>query len=389
MRRRFMSSKNMGTDASVPMYIEALTDNVTVSLSTNDVEYSLDGNTWQTLSAGTTSPSINTGDCIYFKGTLTPNSSTGVGTFTISENCNVGGNVMSLLFGDDFIEQTDLTGKNYAFYKLFYNCKTIQSAKKLVLPATTLDTYCYAYMFQVCASLTQAPELPATTLAEGCYKYMFQGCISLTQAPELPVTTLAEGCYAYMFYGCTGLTQAPELPATILANNCYFRMFSGCTGLTQAPVLPATTLASYCYNGMFYNCTGLTQAPELPITILANNCYAYMFYGCTGLTQAPELPATTLAEYCYSYMFQKCTSLTQAPELPAATLVKYCYTYMFNGCKNLNYIKMLATDISASRCLFNWVSSVSSLGTFVKSKDATWSVTGQSGIPSGWTVETV
>ena len=50
---------------------------------------------------------------------------------------------------------------------------------------------------------------------------------------------------------------------------------------------------------------------------------------------------------------------------------------------------MLATDISASRCLFNWVSSVSSLGTFVKSKDATWSVTGQSGIPSGWTVETV
>ena len=114
-----------------------------------------------------------------------------------------------------------------------------------------------------------------------------------------------------------------------------------------------------------------------------------MFYGCTGLTQAPELPATTLAEYCYSYMFQKCTSLTQAPELPAATLVKYCYTYMFNGCKNLNYIKMLATDISASRCLFNWVSSVSSLGTFVKSKDATWSVTGQSGIPSGWTVETV
>ena len=50
---------------------------------------------------------------------------------------------------------------------------------------------------------------------------------------------------------------------------------------------------------------------------------------------------------------------------------------------------MLATDIIASSCLYNWVSGVASSGTFVKSKDATWSVTGNSGIPSGWTVETV
>jgi hypothetical protein len=36
----------------------------------------------------------------------------------------------------------------------------------------------------------------------------------------------------------------------------------------------------------------------------------------------------------------------------------------------------------------NWVSGVSSTGTFVKNAAATWDVTGVNGIPSGWTVET-
>jgi hypothetical protein len=85
-------------------------------------------------------------------------------------------------------------------------------------------------------------------------------------------------------------------------------------------------------------------------------------------------------------MFYGCTSLTSAPELPATTLASSCYYYMFCGCKSLNYIKMLATDISADNCLFNWVSGVASTGTFVKHPDMNSLPTGVSGIPSGWTV---
>ena len=47
---------------------------------------------------------------------------------------------------------------------------------------------------------------------------------------------------------------------------------------------------------------------------------------------------------------------------------------------------MLATDISASSCLSNWVNGVASTGTFVKNPAMTSLTTGQSGIPSGWTV---
>lgn len=87
-------------------------------------------------------------------------------------------------------------------------------------------------------------------------------------------------------------------------------------------------------------------------------------------------------------MFQGCTSLTVAPELPATTLVNGCYQYMFSNCANLNYIKCLATDISAPTCLNGWTNGVSSTGTFVKAAGVTYP-TGTSGIPSGWTVEEI
>ena len=86
---------------------------------------------------------------------------------------------------------------------------------------------------------------------------MFINCSSLTSAPALPATTLASYCYSYMFHGCTSLTTAPELPATKLANYCYASMFQGCTSLSTAPELPATTLTSYCYQNMFSGCTNL------------------------------------------------------------------------------------------------------------------------------------
>jgi len=70
-------------------------------------------------------------------------------------------------------------------------------------------------------------------------------------------------------------------------------------------------------------------------------------------------------------------------------LADSCYNYMFYVCSKLNHITMLATDISASNCLYYWVSGVASSGTFVKNSAATWDRTGVSGIPSGWTVEKI
>ena len=383
------------------------------------IEYKLNDGEWTSIKSNTGSlaPTItvNSGDKLQFRGN---NSQYATDSYYNSFSGSTAsfeaeGNIMSLIYGDEFKNNLTISS-TYAFAGLFKKCTNLVSAENLILPATTLTSYCYQEMFNDCTSLTTAPALPATTLANYCYQNMFYKCTSLTTAPALPARTLANYCYQSMFYGCTSLTTAPALPATTLAlfcynsmfygctslttapsvlpapaltSNCYSSMFNGCTKLTTAPALPATTLANYCYSSMFNGCTKLTTAPALPATTLANYCYSSMFYGCTSLTTAPALPATTLADGCYNSMFRGCTSLTTAPELPATTLADNCYSSMFMGCTNLNYIKCLATDISATGCTGSWVSGVASTGTFVKASSiASWP-TGTSGIPSGWTVQ--
>ena len=149
-----------------------------------------------------------------------------------------------------------------------------------------------------------------------------------------------------------------------------------------------TSIGAFAF-AILFSGNGVVSAENLilPATTLAESCYQNMFIGCDLLTVAPKLPATTLAYRCYRSMFYYCTSLTKAPELPATTLPIQCYSGMFEGCISLNYIKCLATDISATYCTDDWVNGVASTGTFVKNPDmASWS-TGSNGIPTGWAVQ--
>ena len=206
-------------------------------------------------------------------------------------------------------------------------------------------------------------------------------------------TTISGGtAQCYIYGNIMSLINATDFAsATALTEGAAFqRLFNENTCLLSHPsrklVLPATTLTESCYAYMFANCTGLTTAPELPATTLAGGCYDSMFYYCTSLTTAPALPATTLAVGCYYNMFLGCTGLTTAPELRATTLAVACYANMFAGCSNLNAVTCLATDISATFAIGNWLEGVADTGTFTKAPDTDWP-TGSSGIPEKWTVE--
>ena len=334
-----------GSENTVQIMLE-LADWYEGSDSALTIEKSTDGTTWETMGKTSTTgitATIPANSKLYLRCNTTAwgyydesNEIFSYNYINTTGNCNVGGNIMSLLYGSNFTgnETAFPSGSTYTFYSLFSSNTHLVNASNLLLPAATLTHSCYNNMFHYCTSLTTAPALPATTLAQDCYGNMFDGCKSLTTAPALPATTLAQGCYGNMFMGCTSLATAPELPATTLANACYNWMFRGCTSLTTAPTsLPATTLVDWCYSGMFSNCTSLTTAPELPATRLFNDCYREMFSGCTSL----------------------------------------------------NYIKCLATDISGY-CTYNWVKNVAATGTFVKDLHMFSWTTGNSGIPSKWTV---
>lgn len=372
----------------MPLTIEVLETGV-FNINDGAGKYSINGGEWKTYTnAAERSISVNAGDKVRIVST------TGYGTYAFRGNTiafNVFGNIMSMVYGENFADQTIL--KDSILVGAFSDCTGLVNAENLILPAlsfTTSANYPYREMFKGCTNLIKGPKLlPATALVKNCYERMFQDCTSLATAPELPATELANNCYSLMFAGCTSLTTAPELPATTLARACYSSMFWNCTSLTTAPELPATELAEACYSSMFQGCTSLTTAPVLNAISVPDQSYRSMFYGCTSLATAPELPATILGVLSYGDMFSNCTSLTQAPELPESTNVdvftKGSYQGMFSYCSNLRSIKCLATSIGKYN-FNNWVNGVASTGTFVKHPDATWP-TGTSGIPNGWTVE--
>lgn len=335
------------------------------------ISYSYDGIIWTDNNARSFSIRLVTQQAVYLRkksGTLsyyrTNDGSRSCAHIACSSKMYISGNMASLLGGTNKDYANYLSIGGCGFNGLFSNNKKIDihPEKDLLLPATTLESYCYENLFLNCSKLTKAPMLPALKMAWSCYSNMFAGCESLEIAPALPATTLANYCYESMFRGCTRLTTAPELPAASLSAACYRSMFYECENLRTAPNLPSVTLAEQCYNSMFYGCTSLVSVPE-------------------------ELPATSLTGSCYSYMYYNCKSLKKAPVLPAKTLISGCYFHMFEGCTNLEYMKVLCSPYSGGYTT-SWVEGVPSSGTFVKKASANWP-TGTSGIPAGWTVETV
>ena len=194
------------------------------------ISYSKDKSNWTETVVDNTDQTItipvSNSDNVYLKGVASCwyEASEGCGLhIDSSANINVSGNIMSLLYGDDFKDKTTLQTA-VAFRQLFMNNTHLINVENLILPATTLGPYCYANMFCNCSSLETAPELPATILAYYCYYSMFYGCTSLTTAPELPATDftdLTPYCYFYMFKGCSKLNYVKAMFITDQSLNTY------------------------------------------------------------------------------------------------------------------------------------------------------------------------
>lgn len=337
------------------------------------------------------------------------------------------------------------------------------------LNATTLEQGAYSRMFEGCTSLKTAMEIINATHFNGTWVMdnMFYNCINLENAPILPAKTLNTYCYEKMFYGCAKINYIECHAENATAGNYMSDWVHGVastgtfvknkdaefnignsgipTGWTitdrDAPLTFTSTgnstvslnnvggntpvlyysLDDVTYHQWDYSTinlqdgesvylTGINNANALNsqtkystfvltgsiaasgniMSLLGNNadltqyCFYRLFFGCTSLTTAPELPATELAQYCYSYMFSGCTNLTKTPILPAKTLVSNCYSNMFAGCTSLNTVTIEANNISATGCLSNWLNNVASTGNFKKINTVNYP-TSSSGIPSSWT----
>lgn len=437
LRRRMMMG---GGGVSLPNYLcftalESGTFTFTygqnVAEDSTSVSYSLDGKNWATLTnvSGTevsiTTPTISAGSKVYWKGTnkrmAVGNAANKYSWFSSTGGFDVSGDLQSILYDENFEGNTNTRwGTPYCFYSLFINCTKLVNAGSLWCGARYGNIYFYARMFMGCSSLVSTPTF-AETFNQGVgtnftgytFSEIYKDCTSLVHPNwQFPVVNPGEGVYCRMFQN-TAVTEA-KFPSSDkpLGNYIFSDMYKDCTSLVTVPnELSWTTLLNGCYEGLFNNCTSLTKAPSLPAVALVDRCYGDMFNGCISLVDVPDIRFTSVSAYSMNYMFQNCTSLTKNPvkEFPTSTAI-LCYRSMFSGCTSLedefvlpaetttnycylemfkntkvNYIKALFTNI-ANSSLSSWVQGVPSNGIFVKNINATWTNTGNSGVPDNWTV---
>lgn len=204
-------------------------------------------------------------------------------------------------------------------------------------------------------------------------------------------------CFYRLFMGISLIYDASalRLPAKVIKGAAYYEMFRNCNNMVAGPDIDGTDNSGYGgTTAMFKGCKSLVECPKFSFEKVGSSACREMFMDCYELINPPKiLPATTLADSCYQSMFYSCHKLRFAPELPAKTLVDSCYRMMFADCKELRYVKALFTtniidgtnDTNGTNYTKNWMYGVNTnTGVFVKAVDATWSLSGTSGIPTNW-----
>lgn len=179
----------------------------------------------------------------------------------------------------------------------------------------------------------------------------------------------------------------------------FAQLFSGDTHLISAENLKvvSTTLYQSSFNGIFRDCSNLQKAPDLSIpTTLAQETYSSMFEGCTSMSQPPAvLSATTAVLTSYKRMFcmnrnsKVTTQMTKSPimigNFGSETGVTKDFQ-VFKGNGSLTEVKCFWTNDSGSfGGLSEWMSNVSSSGTFYKRSSQTFQQN-PGGIPTTWTI---
>ena len=199
-------------------YIVAGEDNLKVEFSSTTLSYKLgdDGN-WTKYSANNPI-TLQKDDKVFFK-TEQQNTAWNAdkqkfycykaGSKNTAKNgtFKVGGNIGSLMFGNDYEIAANYTG-SFTFTDFFKGHTNLTDAYDLELPMLKCQASCYKSMFDSCTGLKRGPAiLPATSIADYCYRNMFKGCESLEVAPLLPATNINGNCYQMMFWGCTSLKE--------------------------------------------------------------------------------------------------------------------------------------------------------------------------------------
>lgn len=302
-----------------PFTIESLEDNNTITpISTyvqgNVFYYSTDKTTWTQCNMYSSSPSVslNRGGKLYLKIDLQnstqtykriTNSDSQYFHINATKKYNAMGNIMSLVYGNDFNGQTTLPSwfnkDEGALGRLFminsshgsYNDNLI-SARNLVLPE---DNANFPRMFWYCRALIYAPK-----------ELKYSGSIDSTN-----------GCYWGMFCYTPSLQETPLLYFSSYTNEMIYAMFntegnSSLSKLKRVMLLKCTGGGSYGTNSWHWDPNGGYYYKDAG---LSTSCYKPSNFTYRDFSYDPD-------DYCHIWA---------EPETPYSGYVSGCSDYFVSG----------------------------------------------------------
>lgn len=314
---------------SIPDYLcfTALDDNTQftftkfinlASTAIPSISYSMDGgDTWTEVAMSgfgnediVTTPAVNAGGKVLWKAEAGKfaTSPTGYSTFTANGRFNVSGNILSLLYGDNYGDKTDTRAYTYTFSSLFRDNTNLIDASQLKLPTGHLNA--------------------------GDLLGLFRGCTSLVHGAPLYAPNIPGSCCYWMYHGCTSMTEMPTIAATSMLKD------------------DGTTPANYGLYYAFYNCSNMEGEVKLNIVgDVGQQVFDACFSNCSKITSADLAFNGALGKMALRGAFSGCTSLSH---------VKCLATSFYDD------------GTAANGSLYNWLNNVSSTGTFIQASGVTW-----------------
>lgn len=361
----------------------------------NYLSYSLnEGITWS-VSSSTITITLRKGEKINFKGIVqTGHLGESLGKFSSTMPFAAEGNMLSLIYGDDFKEEHSANTKtlrelfenslvkdsehlvlpphsqnqSYDLYSLFYNCPLLEN-----IPDLSQQTEIYGGMFMHCANLKRV-HIPESIVSigidyhrnsgTGYYTYdndnenPFFDCPSLTSITvdsRNPVFDSRDNCNALiktdsntLIHGCIN-TIIPNSVIKIGKSafyNCNAITSIGLKGSGASIEIPDSVtdigidslgqaITRPSFYGTFSNCTGLTSL-SLPdsIILIGDLCFS----NCTGLTGELIIPYNT--ERICQETFRNCNNITS---VFMSSGISSIGAYSFESCSGLQSITIEAT----------------------------------------------
>lgn len=232
---------------------------MTTASSITYAKYSYDKTNWTNLTISSTTHTINIPNAsrVYIS-CVAHVWNTGSRTYIYCDNnYNIGGNIASLLYGDNFIGQVTME-YNTALSGVFslgggddasQRNQYLLDASNLVIPFTTLRQDGLSWMFANCNNLVHGPkDIP------------FNGVLPL-------------GCCWRLFYRCSSLVETPIMRFTSMSGTQnFYEGFRYCTSLQKVTCLLTTYPSGYAAltnwlanvpsTGTFYKAPSMTGWPS-------------------------------------------------------------------------------------------------------------------------------